>query len=179
VRLARLPLPLRALVLVPLLAAALDQVRASLICGPGAPTCLQAAGESRAGLTGVLLLVLYAAASGLLVARLARGRSRLGLWAVGSAGLWVACGGQALLASALGGAVGGGWVQLLALALVAGALLALALRTLPRALVRMLRAQAPRPPARPEVGWLVPAAQREWRLASTRSSRGRAPPVTA
>jgi len=166
-------------VLVPLLAWTLDQFRASVICGPGTTTCLQAAGESRAGLTGVLLLLLYAAASGLLVARLARGRSRLGLWAIGSAGLWVACGGQALLASALGGALGGGWLQLLALALLVGALLALALRTFPRALMWMLRAQAPRPPLRPEIAWLIPAAPGAQRLAFARSSRGRAPPVTA
>jgi hypothetical protein len=179
VRLSRLPLQLRALVLVPLLAAGLDQVRASLVCGPGTRTCLEAAGDSRVGLTGVLLLVLYAAASGLLVARLARGRSALGLWAVGSAGLWVACGGQALLASALGGALGGGWLQLLVLALLVGALLALALRTLPRAVMWVLRAQAPRPPARANVAWLIPAAPGAPRLAFTRSLRGRAPPVTA
>jgi hypothetical protein len=180
VRLSRLPLTLRALVLVPLLATGLDQVRASLVCVSGTPTCLQAAGESRAGLTGVLLLLLYAAGSALLVAWLARGRSRLGLWAVGSAGLLAACGGQALLASALGGTLGGGWLQLLFLALVVGAVLALALRTFPRAIAWMLRTQAPRPPLRrTAVAWLIPAAPGALRLANTRSSRGRAPPVTA
>jgi hypothetical protein len=180
VRLSRLPLTLRALVLVPLLAAGLDQVRASLVCGPGTRTCLEAAGESRIGLTGVLLLLLYAAGSALLVARLARGRSRLGLWAAGSAGLWAVCGGQALLASALGGTLGGGWLQLLLLAVIVGALLALALRTFPRALTWILSTQAPRPPLRrAAVSWLIPAAPGAPRLAYARSSRGRAPPVTA
>src|SRR3954469_22750264 len=103
VRLSRLPLTLRALVLVPLLAAGMDQVRASLVCGPGARTCLDAAGQSGLGLAGVAVLVLYALGAGLLVARLARGRRpSAGLWAIGTAGLWAACGGQALIASALG-----------------------------------------------------------------------------
>src|SRR4051794_18395711 len=87
VRLSRIPLTLRALVLVPLLAAGLDQVRASLVCGPGAHTCLEAADQSGMGVAGVLVLVLYALGSGLLVARLARGRrASAGLWAVGTAG---------------------------------------------------------------------------------------------
>src|SRR3954454_23782718 len=150
VRLSRLPLTLRALVLVPLLAAGMDQLRASLVCGPGARTCLEAAGHSDLGFAGVLVVVGYALGSALLVARFARGRPSLGLWAVGTAGLWAACGGQALLVSALGGAavLGGGWLQLLALGLLAGAVLALALKALPaaRELVRSLRPATPRPP---------------------------------
>src|SRR3954466_11844829 len=144
VRLSRLPLTLRALVLVPLLAAGMDQMRASLVCGPGARTCLEAADQSGLGFAGVLVLVAYALGSALLVARFARGRPSLGLWGAGTAGLWAACGGpaprgsaagggQGGLVSALGGAagLGGGWLQLLALGLLAGAVLALALQALP------------------------------------------------
>jgi hypothetical protein len=177
---------LRALVLVPLLAAGMDQVRASLVCGPGARTCLEAAGHSGFGLAGVLLLVAYALGSALLVARLARGRPSLGLWAVGTAGLWAACGGQALLVSALGGgaaaALGGGWLQLLALGLLAGAVLALALKALPaaRELVRSLRPAAPRPPLPTGATALVlAAAPSAPRLAFARLARDRAPPATA
>src|SRR4051812_26075002 len=160
VHLSRLPLTLRALVLVPLLAAGLDQARASLVCGPGARTCLEAADQSGMGVAGVLVLVLYALGSGLLVARLARGRrASAGLWAVGTAGLWAACGGQALLVSLLGGTagLGGGWLQLLALGLLAGAVLAAALRALPavRRLVWSLRPDAPRPPLRAQPAWSV------------------------
>src|SRR3954452_12924522 len=170
VRLSRLPLTLRALVLVPLLAAGMDQMRASLVCGPGARTCLEAADQSGLGFAGILVLVAYALGSALLVARLARGRPSLGLWAVGTAGLWAACGGQALLVSALGGAaaLGGGWLQLLALRLLAGAVLALALKALPaaRELVRSLRPAAPRPPLRARLASYLPAvAPRAPRLA--------------
>ena len=76
-----------------------------------------------------------------LVARLARGRGAPPLlWVVATAGLWAACGGQALLASALGAgvALGGGWVPLLVIGAVVGALLALALRVVP-ALARAWR----------------------------------------
>jgi hypothetical protein len=182
VHLSRIPLTLRALVLVPLLAAGMDQVRASVVCGPGARTCFEAAGQSGMGLAGVALLVLYALGSALLVARLARGRASVGLWAVGTAGLWVACGGQALLASALGGALGGGWVQLLAFGLLAGAVLAVALKALPAAkrLIWSLRPEAPRPPLRAELAWTVPApASPLLRLAFARSTRDRAPPAAA
>ena len=66
------------------------------------------------------------------------------------------------------------------LALVVGAVLALALRTFPRALAWILRTQAPRPPLRrTAVAWLIPAAPGGLRLANARSARGRAPPVTA
>src|SRR5215204_6433357 len=136
---------LRALVLVPLLAAGLDQMRASLICGPDAQSCLDAAGQGWLGAAGTVVLVLYTLGIAALVARLARGRGAPPLlWVVATAGLWAACGGQALLASALGtgAALGGGWVPLLAFGAAAGALLALALRAVP-ALVRALRVSAP------------------------------------
>ena len=138
---ARLPLMLRALVLVPLLAVGLDQARASFVCGPDAQSCLEAAGQGWLGAAGTLLLVAYMVGIAALVARLARGRSAPPLlWVVATAGLWAACGGQALLASALGAgaAFGGGWVPLLAFGAAAGALLALALRVVP-ALARALR----------------------------------------
>src|SRR3954471_2658216 len=130
--LSRLPLMVRALVLVPLLAAGLDQARVSLVCGPDAQSCLGAAGHGRLGAAGIVLLVGYTAAVAVLVGRLARARGSL--WILATAGLWAACGGQALLASALGtGALlGGGWMFLLAFGAAAGALLALALRTLPQ-----------------------------------------------
>ena len=38
---ARMPLTLRALVLVPLLAAGIDQARVSFVCGPDAQSCLE------------------------------------------------------------------------------------------------------------------------------------------
>ena len=45
----RLPLMLRALVLVPLLAVGLDQARVSFVCGPDVRSCLDAAGSGRFG----------------------------------------------------------------------------------------------------------------------------------
>ena len=49
----RMPLTLRALVLVPLLAAVVDMARATLACGPHAETCLEAAGRGYLGSAGV------------------------------------------------------------------------------------------------------------------------------
>ena len=95
---ARLPLMLRALVLVPLLAVGLDQARASFLCGPNAQSCLDAAGQGWLGAAGTLLLVVYMLGIAALVARVARGRGAPTLlWVVATAGLWAACGGQALL----------------------------------------------------------------------------------
>ena len=154
-RMARLPLTLRPLLLVPLLAAAVDRARATLACGPRAESCLEAAGQGWLGAAGSALLVLYAVGLALAIAGVARGRALhpgrapgfLRLWLVGTAGVAAVCGGQALLAGALGdgGTLGGGWIELLAFCAVAGALLALALRVAPAAeeLVRWLR--APRP----------------------------------
>src|SRR3954451_7214048 len=135
---ARLSPTLRALVLVPLLAVAVDQARATLVCGPRASSCLEAAGQGWMGGAGRLLLVLYAVGLALGIAPLARGWAPrpgrgpglLRAWLVGTAGVAAVCGGQALLAGALGdgAALGGGWLELLAFCGVAGAVLALALR---------------------------------------------------
>jgi hypothetical protein len=141
------PLTLRALLFVPLLAAGVDQARAVMICGGDAQTCLEAAGRGWIGLWGVALIALYAVMLGLLVARAATPAARPSfarLWAVGTAGVAAACGGQAPVASALGGApLGGGWLGLLALCVLAGAVLAAALRAAP-AVARALRPGAPR-----------------------------------
>src|SRR3954452_3598040 len=99
-RMHRVPLTLRALLLVPLLAVAVDQARATLVCGTRAESCLAAAGQGWLGAAGIALLVVYALAGALCVARLARPYGAaarwpvrggpvpmLRLWAVGSAGL--------------------------------------------------------------------------------------------
>src|SRR6478735_3014467 len=93
---SRLPLMVRALVLVPLLAVGLDQARVSFACGPDAQSCLDAAGHGRFGLAGVLVLLTYVVGVAGLVGKLARGRRSL--WILATAGIWAACGGQALLA---------------------------------------------------------------------------------
>lgn len=131
--LSRLPLMLRALVLVPLLAVGLDQARVSLICGPDAQSCLDAASSGTLGTAGTLLVITYVLGIAAVVGRMAKNRSSL--WLLATAGLWAATGGQAVLASALGtGAlIGGGWLPLLAFGAAGGALLALALRTARRA----------------------------------------------
>jgi hypothetical protein len=153
---ARVPLTLRALVLVPLLAVGVDLARATIACGPQAQSCLEAAGRGWLGAAGPVLLVLYATALALAVGALAHGRSLGGgapgllrSWAVGTAGVAAVCGGQALLAGALGdaGTLGGGWAELVAFCAVAGLVLAVTLRIAPAAaeLVRSLRPPAPRP----------------------------------
>ena len=72
----RIPLTLRALVLVPLLAVLVDQARATLACGPRRETCLEAAGRGWLGAAGIALLGVYAVVLALAVARLARRRRR-------------------------------------------------------------------------------------------------------
>jgi hypothetical protein len=184
----RMPMTLRSLVLVPLLAVAVDMARATLACGPHAETCLEAAGRGYLGSAGVALIVLYALGLGLWVARLARGRSGapgseslLRLWLVGSAGVSAVCGGQALLAGATGqaAALGGGWPEMLAFCLAAGAVIALAMRVAPAAaaLVGELRPAAPRlrialAPVQsfPALAVLPPSSPR------TPATAGRAPP---
>jgi len=173
----RLPLMVRALILVPLLAAGLDQARVSFVCGPDAQSCLDAAGNGRLGLAGTALLIGYVLSVAGVVGQKSRGRGSL--WIVAVAGLWAACGGQALLASALGtGAlIGGGWLPLLAFAAAAGALLALALRSVktflrgtraPRLVTRIeLILRGATPALTPPL--LLPAA----------ATRGRAPPQFA
>lgn len=181
----RVPVTLRALVLVPLLAAGMDQARVSLVCPPGAQSCLETAGQGRFGFAAMLMIVAYSAMIATLVARLARGhRSSPLLWLVATAGLWAACGGQALLVSALGGGavLGGGWLELLAFGALAGAVLAFALRALPaaRELIRSLRPSAPRVPALPElVRFGAPPAAAPSLRRFTRLARDRAPPALA
>ena len=159
----RLSLTLRALMLVPLLALGVDHARAGLACGPGAESCMEAAGHGWLGVSGVVLLLIYAAGLALAIGRLAAGRAPglLRMWLLGSAGVAAVCGGQALLATALGdgAALGGGWPALLAFCLVAGAALALALRAAPAAaaLARSLRPAAPRPVLALAASWTLPA----------------------
>jgi hypothetical protein len=183
--LARLPLTLRALVLVPLLSAGIDQARVSFVCGPDVRSCIETAGGGRFGLAAMLMLAVYTSAIAALVARVAQRRSASPLlWIVATAGLWAVCGGQAMLASVLGGGavLGGGWLQLLALGAAAGAVLAFALKALPaaRELIRSLRPSAPRAPALVELsrhGFAPPAAPTLLRF--TRLARDRAPPAVA
>jgi hypothetical protein len=159
----RVPLTVRALVLIPLLALGVDHARASIACGPDAQTCIEAAGHGGLGVAGVVLLVLYAAVLAVTVGRLAARRDPglLALWLLASAGVAAACGGQAVLAGALGhgAALGGGWLELLAFCALAGAALALVLRVAPAAaaLVRSLRPAAPRPRLLAPVSWGLPA----------------------
>jgi hypothetical protein len=158
----RVPPTLRALLFVPLLAAGVDQTRAVVLCGSDAQGCLEAAGRGWIGLWGVVLIAVYAIALGLLVARAASVSaarpSFARLWAVGTAGVAAACGGQALVAHTLGGApLGGGWLGLAALCVLAGAVLATALRAAP-AVARALRPAAPRPVAAARSWWRSPAA---------------------
>jgi hypothetical protein len=178
----RFPLTLRALVLLPLLAVLTDQTRAAVMCDPGSQSCLQAAGQGWLAAAGVVALALYATGLALLVARLAGSAPGLGrLWAVATGAVWASCAAQAGLASLLGAgsALGGGWLGLAVLGVVAGGLLALALRVAPK-LVRALRPSAPRlrlfsavasrPPERSPLGACA---------ARLRLTRGRAPPVVA
>ena len=166
----------------PLLAVGVDQARAVVLCGSDAHSCLEAAGRGWIGLWGVALIALYALALGLIVARAAHAPAAprpafVRLWATGTAGVLAACLGQAAIADALGGApLGGGWLGLLALCALAGALLALALRV--AAERRPWR--APRPQTTHHPLWLAhPPRALPHGLASPRRPRGRAPPTTA
>jgi hypothetical protein len=183
----RIPLTMRALLLVPLLAVLVDQTRATLICGARAESCLEAAGQGWLGPVGMVLLVVYALAGALCVGHLARGTagrpvSFMHLWAVASAGVGAVCGGQALLAGALGtgAALGGGWALLVVLCVIAGGLIALALRAAPAAaaLLLSLRPRAPRPRAAALLAFAAPAApaRRPTALLSL-AAAGRGPPL--
>jgi hypothetical protein len=174
----RTALPLRALALVPLLAVAVDQARAVVWCGPDAQTCLEAAGRGWIGAWGIALVAVYSLALALVVVRGASSGPRTSfrrLWAIGTAGVAAACGGQALIATALGGEqLGGGWPALLVLCVAAGALLALVLRAAPEL------PTAPRPAARLARLHLTPAPAALRRgFATARQARGRAPPLPA
>ena len=183
IAMSRLPLLLRALLLVPLLAAGGDLARASLACGPGGgSSCFEAASEGSLGVAGVALLAVLGVAVAIGVARLARhGAGFLRLWMIGALGLAAVCGGQALLAGALAGPalLGGGWVELAGFCVVAGLLLAATLRLAPEAaaLVRAWQPAAPRIaliPVMAERRPVTPAVRR--RLLSALSAPGRAPP---
>jgi len=174
----RLSATLRALALVPLLAVGVDQARAVVWCGPDAQSCLEAAGRGWIGAWGIALVALYSLALAFLVvrgARLAPRASFRHLWLVGTAGIIAACGGQALIATALGGApLGGGWLGLLVLCVAAGALLALVLRAAPDL------PGAPRPTAELRTHFLAPAAPAlRPGLSARRRPRGRAPPLAS
>jgi hypothetical protein len=181
---ARFPLTLRALLLVPLIAATVDQVRASVVCATPAQSCLETVGGGSFGVVGVIVLLAYALGVAVVVGRLAARRGGIASrWMVGAAGLAALCGGQALLIAALGdgGALGGGWLELLALCGAAGGLLALALRVAPAALafVRSLRPAAPRlRPAPLLVAPATPPLRRRSPSPLAKAAAGRAPPLT-
>ena len=168
--------------MVTLLAAGMDQARVSFVCGPEVKSCLETAGQGSFGAGGTLILIAYALAIAGLVGKLASGRKPGALlWIVATAGLWAACGGQAILVGLLthGAILGGGWLQLLALGTAAGAALAFALKTLPAA-IRALKPSAPRLIAVPEIvhRHLAPAPVPPL-LRLTRLARDRAPPAAA
>ena len=182
----RVPLTLRALLLVPLMAVGVDQARAVVLCGPDAQSCLEAAGRGWIGGAGVALVLLYALGLALAVARMARGRGPsarppglLRLWAVGTGGVALACAGQALLAGGSPEALGS-WPELAALCVAAGGTIALVLRAAPAAaaLVRGLQPRAPRPRASAAALSHSPAppAPRA-ALGAALLPRGRAPPA--
>lgn len=179
---SRLPLMLRALVLVPLLAVGIDQLRVSFVCGPDVRSCLETAGNGRFGLAAMLILAVYTSAIAALVARVAqRRRAPAFLWIVATAGVYAVCGGQAILADLFGGGamLGGGWLQLAALGAAAGGVLALALHALPAAR-ELLHELAPRLQSIIEftaVGAQPPAVPQLLRF--TRTTRDRAPPALA
>jgi len=186
----RIPLTLRALVLVPLLAVLVDFARATLACGPRAETCLEAAGRGWLGAAGLALLGVYSVVLALGVARIAgstdaplRPLPVARLWLTGTLGVAAAVAGQALLAGATGdpAALGGGWLELAGFCVAAGGVLVLALRIAPAAaaLVRELRPSAPRiaPGLAPEPALpllTVPAAA----APRTPATAERAPPAS-
>ena len=177
----RLPLTLRALMLVPLLAALADQARATLACAPGSQSCLETAGQGSLGAAGVAVLVLYALVLAFGVGRLLlRDQRLLPRWLIGAAGVAAVCAGQAFLAGTIGdpGALGGGWFELLAMCAAAGGVIALALRLAP-AVVGSLRPSAPRlrPIAILAVAAPAPVARRVLAPLAT-AAAGRAPPLT-
>ncbi len=169
---------MRLLLLLPLLVTGVDLTRATVLCGPDAQTCLEAAGRGWMGVAAVVLVPLYAALIALALSRAARGlgapagsfRRR---WALGTGAMLVATLGQAALS---GAEVGGAWPALLALCAAAGALVAAALRV--RDAVADLRPAAPRPPAAPLallLAGLEPALAAP--RAATAPVRGRGPPL--
>jgi hypothetical protein len=172
------------MLLVPLLAAAVDVTRATFVCGSEGQSCLETAGGGALGAFGVILLVGYALGVAVLVARLAVRQSGLGpRWLVAAGGLAAVCGGSALLAAALGdgATLGGGWLELLAMCGAAGGVLALALRAVRAgvAFVRSFRPSAPRlRPAPLLVRAAVAPLVRRAASPLAAAAAGRAPPLT-
>jgi hypothetical protein len=177
----RIPVTFRALTLVPLLALAVDQVRVSAFCGASSQSCLEAAGSGPLGPRGAAVRGADARVLALGVARAATARGAVRLWPVSSVGLLAVLGGQAALAAALGdpSALGGGWLEVLPLCLLAGAALGLALRVVPAAvkLLKRLRPAAPRlrGPAVLTREWPELAA-RSFSPVRALTAAGRAPP---
>jgi hypothetical protein len=184
-----MPHAVRAALLVPLLAVAADQTRATVFCAPGAESCLEAAGRGWLGPAGIVLLAIYALGLALWVARQARRPAAAGrvapvarLWLIGSAGVASLCGAQALLAGSLTdpAVLGGGWAELLGLCAASGGVIALALRAAPAAaaLVRDLRPAALRPVVLHALARAFPApAFVPARAPRTPATAGRAPPT--
>jgi hypothetical protein len=183
---SRVSLTLRMLVLLPLLAAGVDLTRATAACGTGAQTCLEAAGRGWLGPVAVLLVVVYAAGAGLLLARHAGRRPASGdtgflrLWALATTGLVVTTAGQDVVARLLGGdsaRLGGTPLGVLALCVAAGALLALARRVAGDA-AELISVRAPGlPPRALAVAILTGRRPEPVAFAVARTTRGRAPPA--
>jgi hypothetical protein len=177
----RLPLTLRALALLPMVAL-VDQARATVLCGAHAASCLEAAGEGPVGSAGAPLLLALGLLLALALARAVHGGFRR-RWATATLAVWGACGLWAVACSGLDGgvALGGGWIGLLALGMAAGALLALLLRAAPAA-SRLLRSSLGAPRALLlETSPRVRGSRRGLRRsdAQARLARGRAPPALA
>ncbi len=168
----------RLLLLLPLLVTGVDVTRATVLCGPDAQTCLEAAGRGWMGVAAVVLVPLYAAVVAVELRRAARGLgapagSFARRWSLGTGAMLAATLGQAALS---GADLGGSWPALVALCAVAGALVAAALRV--RDTVAELRPRAPRPPAALLPLVLAgPATAHAAPRAATTPVRGRGPPL--
>ena len=190
----RLSLTLRALLLVPLLAVGVDLARATLACGPRAESCLEAAGRGWLGPAGVVLILLYAAALSVGIARLARGmaarprRAALGRPPCGrsAAPAWPPCAAaRRFIAGALDdpAALGGGWLALVALLPPRRRRRGARSGRRPRRPPRSAPSgpPRPRPPAAAPLLLLVPAAPTAPTAGSPRAGRRRPcapPPLT-
>lgn len=176
----RIPVSLRTLILLPLLAAGVDLARATAACGSQAQTCLEAAGRGWLGPAAAVLIVLYALATAHFIARRAGAGKPRGFgqrWLLGTTGVVVACTGQAVLARALSpdAALGGTPLGVLALCAAAGAVLALLLRATDD--LAEQRPRAPRLRRHPQPTYVyVRADDGDPRAAGRRAPRGRAPP---
>ena len=176
----RIPVSLRTLLLLPLLAAGVDLTRAAAACGSQAQTCLEAAGRGWLGPAAAILIVLYALATAHFVARRAQSRDRRGfaeLWLLGTTGVAIACTGQAVLARAFApeATLGGSPLGVLALCAIAGALLAMLLRATDE--LAEHRPRAPRLRRRPQPAVVyVRTDDGDPRAAARQAPRGRAPP---